>query len=440
MLNFLPRDEKYFERFTELAVRIHEAAQDPGAVLPRASRRGRDGGRPDQAPRARVRRDLPRDPARHRPDVHHADRPRGHPPARRPPRRRHRPDRRHRAPRRRSSRSSSPTPLSPGARRSLIVTTTGELVEAVSRLRQQKGVMAHCIRDQAARERGRRRLPRGDRFPLPRRTSRPSRSSSGRTSTTTWSAASTRAWPSRTCSRASSSSTPESLRPDDSSMTYVLLIIAIALVFDFINGMHDSANSIATVVSTRVLSPFVAVFWAAFFNFVAAFVFGTAVAKTIGTGPDRHHRRQLGRRARRTAGRDRLEPDHLVLRDPVLVLARPDRRLRRRGGRAGGRPGDRSGHGLGQDALLHRALAADRHGGRLGPDGRRSPGSSTRRRTARCDRWFRRAQLGSAAAFSLSHGTNDAQKTMGIIGGLLVANRELFADPASAFTGCTCRI
>src|SRR5512141_2745360 len=67
-------------------------------------------------------------------------------------------------------------------------------------------------------------------------------------------------------------------------MSYVLFIIAIALVFDFINGMHDSANSIATVVSTRVLSPFVAVFWAAFFNFVAAFVFGTAVAKTIGSG------------------------------------------------------------------------------------------------------------------------------------------------------------
>ncbi len=67
-------------------------------------------------------------------------------------------------------------------------------------------------------------------------------------------------------------------------MTYVLVIIAIALVFDFINGMHDSANSIATVVSTRVLTPLMAVFWAAFFNFVAAFTFGTAVAKTMGTG------------------------------------------------------------------------------------------------------------------------------------------------------------
>src|SRR6266700_6721984 len=67
-------------------------------------------------------------------------------------------------------------------------------------------------------------------------------------------------------------------------MSYVLFIIAVALVFDFINGMHDSANSIATVVSTRVLSPFLAVFWAAFFNFAAAFAFGTAVAKTMGKG------------------------------------------------------------------------------------------------------------------------------------------------------------
>ena len=57
-----------------------------------------------------------------------------------------------------------------------------------------------------------------------------------------------------------------------------------ALVFDFLNGFHDSANSIATVVSTRVLSPKLAVVWAAFFNFVAAFLFGTAVAKTIGQG------------------------------------------------------------------------------------------------------------------------------------------------------------
>src|SRR6202050_136866 len=61
-------------------------------------------------------------------------------------------------------------------------------------------------------------------------------------------------------------------------------IIAIALVFDYINGFHDAATSIATVVSTRVLTPFQAVLWAAFFNFAAAFIFGTAVARTVGKG------------------------------------------------------------------------------------------------------------------------------------------------------------
>src|SRR5881409_2676023 len=64
----------------------------------------------------------------------------------------------------------------------------------------------------------------------------------------------------------------------------VVFIILIALSFDFLNGFHDAANSIATVVSTRVLSPQKAVMWAAFFNFVAAFVMGTAVAKTLGKG------------------------------------------------------------------------------------------------------------------------------------------------------------
>src|SRR5947199_1278358 len=66
--------------------------------------------------------------------------------------------------------------------------------------------------------------------------------------------------------------------------TLAVLIIAIALVFDFINGLHDAANSIATVVATRVLTPFQAVVWAAFFNFVAAMVGTTAVAKSVATG------------------------------------------------------------------------------------------------------------------------------------------------------------
>src|SRR4051812_15981692 len=66
--------------------------------------------------------------------------------------------------------------------------------------------------------------------------------------------------------------------------TIVVLLIFVALAFDYINGFHDAANSIATVVSTRVLSPGKAVIWAAFFNFVAAFTFGTAVASTVGSG------------------------------------------------------------------------------------------------------------------------------------------------------------
>src|SRR5678816_2493007 len=70
----------------------------------------------------------------------------------------------------------------------------------------------------------------------------------------------------------------------DPMLLAVIVLVAVALFFDYINGFHDAANSIATVVSTRVLSPGQAVVWAAFFNFVAAFVFGTAVAQTIGKG------------------------------------------------------------------------------------------------------------------------------------------------------------
>src|SRR5262244_2266195 len=67
-------------------------------------------------------------------------------------------------------------------------------------------------------------------------------------------------------------------------LSLVVLIVVVALVFDFINGFHDAANSIATVVSTRVLTPLQAVVWAAFFNFVAAFGFGVQVATTVGKG------------------------------------------------------------------------------------------------------------------------------------------------------------
>src|SRR5260370_27480242 len=70
----------------------------------------------------------------------------------------------------------------------------------------------------------------------------------------------------------------------DTTLLLVVVIILVALVFDFINGFHDAANSVATVVATRVLTPKQAVAWAAFFNFVAAFAFGTGVAKTVGNG------------------------------------------------------------------------------------------------------------------------------------------------------------
>src|ERR687892_492863 len=70
----------------------------------------------------------------------------------------------------------------------------------------------------------------------------------------------------------------------DANLLAVVALILVALIFDYISGFHDAANSIATVVSTRVLTPGKAVIWAAFFNFIAAFTFGTAVAKTVGSG------------------------------------------------------------------------------------------------------------------------------------------------------------
>jgi PiT family inorganic phosphate transporter len=213
-------------------------------------------------------------------------------------------------------------------------------------------------------------------------------------------------------------------------MIYVLVIIAVALAFDFINGMHDSANSIATVVSTRVLTPLMAVFWAAFFNFIAAFTFGTAVAKTIGSG---------------------LIDVKVVNSDIVL------------GGLIGAIAWNVLTWYFGIPSSSSHALIGGYAGAAVAHVGVRAivPGMAWIKTLSfivlspligivfgfammtgvswifrkvpygTVDRWFRRAQLGSAAAFSLSHGTNDAQKTMGIIAGLLVANQRLFADSAS---------
>jgi len=215
-------------------------------------------------------------------------------------------------------------------------------------------------------------------------------------------------------------------------MIYVLFIIAAALTFDFINGMHDSANSIATVVSTRVLTPLAAVVWAAFFKFVAAFTFGTAVAKTIGTGLI----------------------DVNVVNSNVVF-----------GGLVGAIVWNLITWYFGIPSSSSHALIGGYAGAAVARVGVRAivPGMAWVKTLSfivlspligmffgfvlmtavswifrkvpygSVDRWFRRAQLGSAAAFSLSHGTNDAQKTMGIIGGLLVANQSVFADPGSQF-------
>jgi len=210
------------------------------------------------------------------------------------------------------------------------------------------------------------------------------------------------------------------------TVSFVLAIVVVAFIFDFINGFHDSANSIATVVSTRVLSPGWAVVWAAFFNFVAAFGFGTAVAKTMGKG---------------------LIDINLV--DPQVILA----------GLVGAIAWDlitwyysipsSSSHAL-MGGYAGAAIAKAGIGALI-PGGWLKPilfiflspmmgftlgllmmvivGWSFRRaHPHNIDVWFRRLQLFSAAAYSLGHGTNDAQKTMGIVVGLLFSAQAVFAN------------
>ena len=199
----------------------------------------------------------------------------------------------------------------------------------------------------------------------------------------------------------------------------VAALILIALIFDYINGFHDAANSIATVVSTRVLSPGKAVVWAAFFNFIAAFTFGTAVARTVGSGmidinvvtfavvfgglagaiiwdlvtwyfglPTSSSHALIGGYAGAAvakAGFSALIPSGWIL-TVIFIFLSP-----------------LIGMTLGFGLMLAILWLF-----------RWTPPS-------RVDRWFRRLQLVSAAFFSLNHGANDAQKTMGIITGILFA-------------------
>ena len=206
-------------------------------------------------------------------------------------------------------------------------------------------------------------------------------------------------------------------------LTVVVFIVAVALVFDFINGFHDAANSIATVVSTRVLTPLQAVVWAAFFNFVAAFGFGVHVATTVGKGvvdprlvdqwvilaglvgaiawdlvtwyfglPTSSSHALIGGfagAALAKAGFGALVVGGLVKIGVFMVLA------------------PLIGLGVGFAMMLLTLLTFRNQ----------TPG--------RVDRVFRRGQLLSAAAYSLGHGTNDAQKTMGIIAMLLFTTGHL---------------
>ena len=202
-------------------------------------------------------------------------------------------------------------------------------------------------------------------------------------------------------------------------LVLVVIVVLVALAFDYINGFHDAANSIATVVSTRVLSPGQAVLWAAFFNFAAAAIFGTAVAKTIGSGmidikvvtssvilagllgaivwdlitwyyglPTSSSHALIGAYAGAAiakAGYVALIPSGWTKTLIFIVLA------------------PLIGFALGF-ALMVAILWIMRP---FAP--------------SRVDRYFRKLQLVSAAMYSLGHGANDAQKTMGIIAGALFA-------------------
>ena len=207
-------------------------------------------------------------------------------------------------------------------------------------------------------------------------------------------------------------------------ITFILAIIGVALVFDFINGFHDSANAIATVVSTRVLSPTAAVVWAGFFNFVAVFVFGTAVAKSIAKGI--------------------VDPSIV---DANVVLA----------GLLGAIAWNLITWWAGLPSSSSHALIGGYAGAGVAKAGIAAivwPGKwvSTlvfivvspvlgllmsfsltialswllrRSLPRKVDRAFRLLQLVSAAGMSLSHGSNDSQKTMGIIVGLLFAEQAV---------------
>jgi PiT family inorganic phosphate transporter len=209
----------------------------------------------------------------------------------------------------------------------------------------------------------------------------------------------------------------------DSTLLSVVALILVALIFDFINGFHDAANSIATVVSTRVLTPGRAVIWAAFFNFVAAFTFGTAVAKTVGSGLVDI---SIVTFAVIFAGLVGAIVWDLITWYYGLPTSSSHALIGGYAGAAITKTGWSAIIWSGWTKTLIFIVLAPLIGLCLGfvlmvvilwVFRGTSPG--------RVDHWFRRLQLVSAAAYSLGHGGNDAQKTMGIIAGALVAGGYL---------------
>jgi PiT family inorganic phosphate transporter len=204
-----------------------------------------------------------------------------------------------------------------------------------------------------------------------------------------------------------------------STLYLILGIIFVALIFDFLNGFHDAANSIATVVSTRVLTPTQAVTWAAIFNFIAAFLFGTGVAKTIGKGLI-----------------DISQVDVYVIFAGLVgaiiwniitwLLALPTSSSHALISGYAGAAIAKGGFSViipgGWVPILLYIVLSPTIGFLLGAANMVAVSWLFRRATPnKVDTLFRRLQLASAGVYSLAHGTNDAQKTMGIIVALLVA-------------------
>ena len=212
----------------------------------------------------------------------------------------------------------------------------------------------------------------------------------------------------------------------DSALLAVLALIAVALIFDYINGFHDAANSIATVVSTRVLSPGKAVIWAAFFNFAAAFLFGTGVAQTVGSGMVDL---SVVTFSVIFAGLSGAIVWDLITWYYGLPTSSSHALFGGYAGAAIAKAGMIAIIPSGWTKTLIFIVVAPMIGLVVGLTLMAAShwvfqGSTPRK----VDALFRRMQLLSAAAFSLMHGANDAQKTMGIIAGALFTGGFLQKD------------